>query len=212
MAANNIVGEDLKLRLIVHRGRIGQEAALCTASCRRSFGRPGATWILPWKYAGRFLVENIFEGLAADAALAPHARPARSYRHVRGRQEARRRSERPCAPPPSKRRKIWRRRRPMPETSAKLSNVRPGADPRHACFRAACRRGRARHHVGMSEARSIAEQDDQTVIGLASAGRFPTWLLRHGTIRRDGIEAPAPTIRAEREKCAAASRRRGAHE
>jgi hypothetical protein len=68
MPADNIVGEDFKLRLIVHRGHVGQKhssAKHLTVGLLRA--RRDMDFSL--EYAGGFLVENIFEGLAADASL-----------------------------------------------------------------------------------------------------------------------------------------------
>ena len=54
---------------------------------------------------------------------------------------------------------------------------------------------------GMRELRPIAERDDETAVGLA-AWAVPPWRAawQDSASRTD---APAPTIKAEREKCAA---------
>ena len=68
MPADNIVGEDFKLRLIVHRGHVGQKhgsAEHLTVGLLRA--RRDMDFSL--EYACGFFVENIFEGLAANASL-----------------------------------------------------------------------------------------------------------------------------------------------
>ena len=67
MPADDVVGENFKLRLVVHRGHTGQQQCLAQ---HLAIGllRSLRDMDLALEHAGCFLVENIFESLAAHAA------------------------------------------------------------------------------------------------------------------------------------------------
>ena len=166
--AGNVVGEDFKLRLVVHRGHIGQKHGLAK---HLAIGllRPWRDMDLALEYAGCFLVENIFEGFAAHA----------TWRHVldeQGRIGMFAAAEKRHAAERGFRLRALEPHKHLPPHKADAGDeretveLRPGADPHHYAFEPHTARSSSRHHRGMSELRAIAERDDETGVGLAGNG------------------------------------------
>ena len=167
VTAGDIVGEDLKLRLRVHRHHVGEQQRLAEHLAVGLLGARG-NMDLALEDADRFVVENVAEGLAALAArraMLHEKRRIRMFLAAQKRHAAQRRlgvgaiEAHEYLPPH--------------ETAAgdqrKAVERRLDAELHHEAFEPDAARRRIGQSERMADIGLVADDNDQLIVGLANA-------------------------------------------